>query len=148
MQLKHWNRPGLANRLIASNGWPPRVTWLIAPDFALSELTSCLKRTFFDQYSRKYIKFIHQLVGHVYSLVPLVMADHSDVPESFLSSQSYEPFESVIWNFVESESSLDLVGSSQSRFTKMVESPRVIGLQARVHFESYKFQTFPIYFFG
>ena len=34
-----------------------------------------LTRTFFNQYSTKYIKMIHQLVGHVYSLVSLVMAD-------------------------------------------------------------------------
>jgi len=36
--------------------------------------------------------------------------------------------------------------SSQSRVTRMIESLRVIGLQARVYVESYKFQTFPIYF--
>jgi len=41
------------------------------------ELTRYLKRTFFNQYSRKYIKIIHLLVGHAYSLVPLAMADHS-----------------------------------------------------------------------
>jgi len=38
-------------------------------------LTSYLKITFFKQYSRKYIKIIHQLVGHVYSLVPIAVAD-------------------------------------------------------------------------
>jgi len=42
----------------------------------------------------------------------------------------------------ESESSEILL----SRVTKMVESLLVIGLQARVTVESYKFQTFPIYF--
>ena len=40
------------------------------------ELTRYLKRTFFNQYHRMYIKIIHQLVGHVYSLVHLAMADH------------------------------------------------------------------------
>jgi len=33
-----------------------------------------------------YIKIIHQLVGHVYSLVPLVMADHRlarQMPQTF-----------------------------------------------------------------
>jgi len=39
-------------------------------------LTRYLKRTFFNQYSRKYAKIIHQLVCHVYSLVHLGMADH------------------------------------------------------------------------
>jgi len=34
------------------------------------------KITFFKEYSRKYIKIIHQLVDHVYSLVPIAMADH------------------------------------------------------------------------
>ena len=76
----------------------------------------------------------------------------SDVPESFLSSQSQvrvtipSSQSRVIWNFVESESSHDFVKSSQSRVTRMVESLRVIGLQARVNVEPYKFQTFPIYF--
>jgi len=34
------------------------------------------KRTFFNKYFRKYIKSIHQLVGLVYSLVPIAVADH------------------------------------------------------------------------
>jgi len=41
------------------------------------EWTRYLTRTFFNQYSRKYIKIIiHQFIGDVYSLVSLVMADH------------------------------------------------------------------------
>jgi len=39
-------------------------------------LTRYLKITFFKQYSRKYIKIIHQLVSHVYSLVPTAVADN------------------------------------------------------------------------
>ena len=50
----------------------------------------------------------------------------SDVSESFLSSQSHNPFES--------ESS-KLFESSQRRVTRTVESLRVIGLQARVNVE-------------
>jgi len=67
----------VTNRSIALTGWSPSVTWSIASDFALNgqEKIAYLKRTFFNQYSRKYIKIIPQLVGHVYSLVPLVMAD-------------------------------------------------------------------------
>jgi len=66
-------------------GWPtgwshqPVDRWvchLVDCTWFCIELTSCLKITFFDQYSRKYIKIIHPLVGYVYSLVPLVMADH------------------------------------------------------------------------
>ena len=54
----------------------------------------------------------------------------------------------VIQNFVESSQSrvIDLFESSHSQVTRMVESLRIIGLQARVNVESYKFQTFPIYF--
>jgi len=33
--FEHWNRPGVANRSIASTGWLQSVTWSIAPDFAL-----------------------------------------------------------------------------------------------------------------
>jgi len=36
MQLKHLNRPGVANRLIASTGRSPSFTWSIAPDCALN----------------------------------------------------------------------------------------------------------------
>jgi len=55
---------------------------------------------------------------------------------------------------VESESSKifssqshDLVESGQSRMTKTVESLRVIGLQARVNFESYEISHFFYYIF-
>ena len=81
-----------------------------------------------------------------------LIASLSYVPESFLSSQSHEPFESesrqshLKFCRVVSDSSHDLVESGQSRVTRMVESLRVIGLQARVNVESYKFQTFLIYF--
>jgi len=51
--------------------------------------------------------------------------------------------------FVESESSKlfssqshDLVKSSQNRITRIVESLRVIGLQARVNFESHEISRF------
>ena len=60
----------------------------------------------------------------------------NDVPESFLSSQRHEPFES--------ESSEIL--SSQSRVTRIVESLRVIDLQARVNVESYKISNFSYIF--
>jgi len=52
----------------------------------------------------------------------------------------------VIRKFVESSQDRVMTWSSQSRVRKMVESLRVIGLQARVNVESCKFQTFPIYF--
>jgi len=73
-------------------------------------------------------------------------ATGSDVPESFLSSQSHEPFESV-----ESESSQILSSQSRvinwsSRVIRMVESLRVIGLQARVNIESYKITNFSYIF--
>jgi len=84
MHLKHWNRPGVTNRSIASTGRLPSVTWLIMLDFSL---TRYLKRTLFNQYSRKYIKVIYELVGHVYSLVPLVMADYFASTRQVLSQQ-------------------------------------------------------------
>jgi len=65
------------------------------------------------------------------------------MPESFLSSQSHEPFESESSEIL---SSHDLVESSQSRVTRMFESLRVIGLQARVNVESYKISNFSYIF--
>jgi len=53
-----------------STGRSPIVSWFCI------ELTRYLKRTLFNQYSRKYTKIIHRWVGHVYSLVPFAMADH------------------------------------------------------------------------
>ena len=47
-----------------------------SPTWFCIGLTRYIKRTLFNQYSRNYIKIIHQLIGHVHSLVPLVMADH------------------------------------------------------------------------
>ena len=40
------------------------------------ELTRYVKRTLYNQYSRKYKKIIHELISHVRSLVPLTMAGH------------------------------------------------------------------------
>jgi len=40
------------------------------------ELAIYLRRTLFNQHSRKHINIIHPLVGHAYSLVPLAMAVH------------------------------------------------------------------------
>jgi len=67
----------------------------------------------------------------------------SDVPASFLSSQSHEPFESE-----SSHSHLKFcrVMTWSSRVTRMVESLRVIGLQARVNVESYKISSFSYIF--
>jgi len=67
----------------------------------------------------------------------------------FLSSQSYKPFEleksrSHLKFFRdESETSHDLFESCQSRATRAVESPRVIGLQAQVNVESKLISHFP-----
>ena len=69
-------------------------------------------------------------------------ATHSDVLESFLSSQSHKPFE------VESESSK--IFSSQSRvrtWSSRVKSLRIIGLQTRVHVESNETSHFSMFFF-
>jgi len=66
----------------------------------------------------------------------------SDVPELFLSSESHKPFESepsqghLKFLQVKSESSHDLLQSSQGRVTRTVESLRVIGFQAQVNVES------------
>ena len=67
----------------------------------------------------------------------------SDVPESFLSSQSHKPFESESSKIFSSQSqSHDFVNLSLSRVTKPVESLRVIGLQARVSVESHEILHF------
>jgi len=71
------------------------------------------------------------------------MVVSSDVPESFLSSQSHEPFESESSEILSCQSR---VMTWSSRVTRMDESLRVIGLQARANVDSYKFQTLPIYF--
>jgi len=85
-------------------------------------------------------------------LIKSVLRKTSDVTESFLSRQSRvkvtSPSSQSHLKFcrVESESSHDLVKSSQSRVTRMVESLRVIGLQARVNVESYIFSNFSYIF--
>ena len=63
----------------------------------------------------------------------------SDVPESFLSSQSHKPFESESSKFFSSQSH-DLVESSH-------KNCRVIGLQARVNVESHEISHFFYYIF-
>jgi len=59
-------------------GWPtgrsPSVTWSIAPDSALN--WQDIQKNIFQLIFQKVHKIIHQLVGHIYSLVPLAMADH------------------------------------------------------------------------
>jgi len=72
----------------------------------------------------------------------------SDVPESFLSSQSHKPFELEWYKFfqVQSEASHDLAESSQNRITRTVESLQVIGLQARVNGESNEISHFSYLF--
>ena len=58
------------------------IDWLIAECHLVDRVWFCigltryLIRTFFKQYSIKYIKIIHQLVGHVNFLVPIAVADH------------------------------------------------------------------------
>jgi len=64
----------------------------------------------------------------------------------FVESESRALRVRVIWNFVESKSRHDLVELSQSRVTRMVESLRIIGLQARVNVESYKISNFSFIF--
>jgi len=65
----------------------------------------------------------------------------SDVPESFLSSQSHKPFESEPSKIFSSQSqSHDLVESSH-------KNCRVIGLQARVNVESHEISHFFYYIF-
>jgi len=60
-----------------------RIGSLIVECHLVDRVWFCIKqtkyptRTFFNQYSRKYIKMINQLVGHVYSLLSLVMANHA-----------------------------------------------------------------------
>ena len=75
---KHWSyscKAGVANKLIVNDQWPVnrRVSVGWCTWFCIELMY--LKWTLFNQYSRKY-KIIHQLVGHVYSLVPRAMADH------------------------------------------------------------------------
>ena len=61
----------------ASTGRSLSVSWSITPDFAFNwQKIGYLKRTFFNQYSKKDIKIIDQVVGHVYPLVHLGMADY------------------------------------------------------------------------
>jgi len=62
----------------------------------------------------------------------------------FVESESRALRVRVIWNFVEPSQSR--VMSWSCRVTRLVESLWVIGLQARVNVESYKFQAFPINF--
>jgi len=57
----HWPN----DRRMLLGQWRPILHWIIY-----------LKGTIFNQYSRKYMKSIHQLIGHVYSLVPIAVADH------------------------------------------------------------------------
>ena len=64
MQLRHWNRPGVANRLTAK-------CHLVDLAWLCIGMRSCLRRTVFNQYSRKYIQISNQLVGHLYSVVCL-----------------------------------------------------------------------------
>ena len=76
-----------------------------------------------------------------------------------MSSQSHKPFESEIFIFlssrvkfpvfrVESESSHDLVESSQSRVTRTIESLRVIGVQNRVSVQSHEISHFSGHFYA
>ena len=76
----------------------------------------------------------------------------SDVPESFLSSQSHKTFESEasqshlkFFRF-ESEASHDLVESSKGGVTRTVESPRVMGLQARANVKANEIEHFSCVF--
>jgi len=72
-------------------------------------------------------------------LFPANFPSHFDESES---SQSHKPFESesseghLKFFRVESKTSHDLLESGQSRVTRIVESLRVIGLQARVNVDS------------
>ena len=75
VRSKQTHAPEVTNKSIAASKLVDRAWFCIG-------LTRYLKRTLFNQYSGKYIKIIHQLVGNVglrptvYSLVPLAMADH------------------------------------------------------------------------
>jgi len=63
---------GVANK---STGRLPSASWSITPDFALiDKITE--KNIFQSTFQKVHTNFIHQLVGHVHSLVPLTMADH------------------------------------------------------------------------
>jgi len=72
------SRAGVANKSIAIDRSIAECQ-LVDRVWFYIQVTRYLKRTLFNQYSRNKvgsIKIIDQLVGHVYSLVPLAMADY------------------------------------------------------------------------
>ena len=70
-----------------------------------------------------------------------VICSISEVPESYLSSQSR--IRAIEKFFKLSD---DLVESNQSRVTTTVEPLQVIGMQVRVNVESTKSNIFPVFF--
>ena len=112
------------------------------PDIRITSGLQCIFYTVIYSQCCKFLHFIVHFIQFILCLFilfnwlnarALLQLDHdaggigSDVPESFLSSESRALRVRVIWNFVESESSHDLMS------------------QSRVNVESYKFQTSPIY---
>jgi len=70
-----WSSAGVANKSIAIDRSIAECQ-LVDRAWFFIQLTRYIKRTRFNQYSRKYIKIIHQMAGHVYYLVTLAMAEH------------------------------------------------------------------------
>jgi len=76
-QPKANSKAGMANKSIANHDRPVDRRVSVGRSRLISiELTRYPKRTLCNQYSRKYIKIIHQLFGDVYCLVLFAMADH------------------------------------------------------------------------